>query len=77
MNAINRKSFQELTDKFGPRLSSVSENPLLAKLIEEVATENRVPLNVGRDSAEDQSINKYFANSYAYVKFSKYAGEAI
>lgn len=71
MNAINRKSFQQLTDNFGPEPLVCSENPVLAGLIEEVATENRVPFDIGPDSAEDESINKYFANSYAYVKFSK------
>ncbi len=71
MNAINRKSFQQLTDKFGSNPLVCSDNPLLATLIEEVATENRVPFDIGPDSAEDESINKYFANSYAYVKFSK------
>lgn len=71
MNAINRKSFQQLTDTFGDEPLVCSENPLLATLIEEVATENRVPFDIGPESAEDESINKYFANSYAYVKFSK------
>lgn len=71
MNAINRDSFKILTEKFGPAPLVCSESPLLATLIEEVATENRVPFDIGPDSAQDESINKYFANSYAYVKFGK------
>jgi hypothetical protein len=71
MNAINRKTFQGLTDKFGPEPLVCSENAILAALIQEVASENRVPFDIGPGSAEDESINKYFANSYAYVKFSK------
>lgn len=71
MNAINRGNFQKLSDKFGPELLICSENSVLASLIQEVASENQIPFDIGPDSPEDESINKYFANSYAYVKFSK------
>lgn len=71
MNAINRKNFDAIVEEFGSDPVFTSNNSLLADIAAEVASENKVPFNIGPSSATDESVTKYFANSYAYVKFSK------
>ena len=71
MSAINLQSFEAIVEEFGSDAVFHSTNPLLADIVTEVASENKVPFNIGPKSASDPSVIKYFTVPYAYVKFSK------
>lgn len=71
MQAINSKTHDAIQANFGGDYSLSSEDGLIAGVLQEIAAENKVPFRLSEDSAIDNNVLQYFANSYAYVKFSK------
>lgn len=71
MKAINNITYGKISTKHGNDFNIKSDNDLVSGLLNEISRENKKPLKLDNESGRDDSVTKYFENSYAYVRFSK------
>jgi len=71
MKAINNSTYDKIAKEHGSDFNIKSSNNLVSGLLDEIKCENKTPLNLDEKSGRDDSVTKYFENSYAYVRFSK------